>query len=143
MNRPGVSKTFILVAVLCLAFLAINFVLPMTSFWGAAPSGPSMALQTVAKSFLEDLAAGRIQQATARTTPAFQQSHPPAELGKLVNKTPALPKLTDVRFESVGMLGKQAMLSGSTNGYQGSARVEIVLVQDETGNWLVDSVTFP
>ncbi len=97
---------------------------------------------TVAETFLRQLAGGQIDAAYRSTTPDFQAAQTPKQLQNLVDQHPSLAQHTSIEFVSDQNAGAGRISIHYTMVGKAGTEVTVKLVKDN-GQWKIDGLAVP
>jgi hypothetical protein len=111
---------------------------------GAGVGGIMMAVEAPAEAshgFLRDLRSGNTAGAYARTSAAFQATHPEADFAARVAAVPALTTASDATLPNRNVRGATATMSGTLDGPSGPVGHVTIELSSMGEAWVIDSVT--
>jgi flagellar basal body-associated protein FliL len=109
---------------------------------GQAGKGKQGANQA-AKDFLDDVGAGRLDAAYARTSDDYKENTTREAFGALVAKHAGLKGFTSQNFRAVNVGPEQTTFTAQLAGPNGSVSCTVQLVPDDDGAWKVDRFSVP
>src|SRR5262245_45755748 len=98
--------------------------------------------QTTAQTFLNDLAAGRIESAYAQTTKAYQARQSLEQFRDLIEKNPALQKQTSSMVNPTQMNPGLCTFTATVSGPAGAVSCTIHVIK-EGEQWKIDRFSIP
>src|SRR6266542_4696567 len=101
--------------------------------------GDMQAGMMAGQTFVEDLGAGRIDEAYAETTADYQAKTTKEALKALVDKTPALKKYGSSFSNNPNVTPNRCTFTYVLNGQDGtSANCTVIVIKENDGKWKVD-----
>jgi hypothetical protein len=149
-EERGKSGTRTLIIILCVVgggFLLAALACGGCIYFGVKAFPEIQAAQQSADLFLNDLGAGRVDQAyQTHTTQAFQASQSLAQFRAWVNQYPAVTTQTSRQYSGVrihsGTGGTQAFIQATVLGPNNTLSFTLILVK-ENDQWKVNRITVP
>jgi hypothetical protein len=117
------------------------------AYWGFSTFSSLSEPTAEANAFLDNLKAGQVDAAYARTTRVFKTAQTPQQFQNFVNQYPALTTQTSRTFTGfniyTGTGGSRANLHVAVNAGPTNAFAFTLVFTQEDGQWKVDQITVP